>query len=462
MHMVKAVLVKNLHGSRATFTEWGRHVMWDSAGLTNPYIIDEPIRTADDFYGRDAEIATLITRVRRGTSTVILSPPRMGATSLLNRLLQPDVLASLGDIVAGVELIDCADRIRYPLDFYRRVAQALQAAEPALALDPCVDDERILADDLTYAIRHADRRWILLLDNFEALSEFPASFFDHLRACANDGKPVFILTTRVPLDELRLATNGGSPFGNAIPVLRLGAWTDDELDIFLAATSQQSGIDLRRYRADVVRLVGRVPAFAQHVAATLYEVAASHPIDVEALMPTLAESLRETFDQVWNSPSLRLAERDLLIALVYGSRPALANGTAAAAASLTRAGLLTPDGDIVSRLFADYLRATVPRVFIQPAARKVLIAGRSRTLPRRDFDLLLFLYSNASMVCETEDILESVWGLPRDRQGPGDATMVYQRIRALRQEVEENPKKPRHILNVPGTGYRFENYSPLD
>lgn len=436
--------------------------MWDSAGLTNPYTIDEAVRTIEDFYGRELEIATLLARLRRGTSTVVLAPPRMGATSLLNRLLQPDIQASLEGPVVGMELIDCADRIRYPIDFYRRVALALQTAQPDLGLDPAIDDERVLADDITFAIRHSDRRWVLLLDNFEALAEFPAHFFDHLRACANDGKPVLILTSRVPLDDLHLPTNGGSPLGNGIPVLRLGAWTDEELDAFVALSSITSGVDLRPYCHDIVWLAGRAPAFVQHVACVLHEAAITGEVDFDALAPILAESLRETFDQIWNSPWLRPAERDLLMALIYGNGPPLTNGTAAAAASLVRSGYLTANGEIASHLFADYLRVVVPRVFIEPAARKVLIAGRSRSLPRRDFDLLLFLYSNAGMVCETDDILESVWALPRDRQGPGDATMVYQRIRALRQEVEENPKKPRHILNVPGTGYRFENYSPLD
>lgn len=436
--------------------------MWDSAGLTSPYIIDEPVRTVEDFYGRDAELATLLARTRRGTSTVVLAPPRMGATSLLNRLLQPDIQASLDDAVVGMELIDCADRIRYPIDFYRRVAMALMAMQPDLGLDPLLDDERILADEVTFAIRHLDRRWALLLDNFEALADFPAHFFDHLRACANDGKPVIILTTRVPLDDLRLPTNGGSPFGNGIPVLRLGAWTDDDLTLFLSISSRQSAVDLRPLCDEMVSLAGHVPAFVQHVAGAFHEALNAGEIDIEALTPTLGESLRETFDQVWHSPSLRPIERDLLIALTYGNNPPLSNGAAAAAASLMRSGYLTPDGAIASRLFGDYLRATVPRVFIEAPARKVLIAGRVRSLPRRDFDLLLFLYTNAGMVCETDDILDHVWGLPPDRQGPGDATMVYQRIRALRQEVEENPKKPRHIQNVPGTGYRFENYSPLD
>ena len=436
--------------------------MWDSAGLTSPYIIDEPVRTVEDFYGRDAEIATLLARIRRSTSTVVLAPPRMGATSLLNRLLQPDIQASLEEAVVGMEFIDCADRIRYPIDFYRRVAMALMATQPDLGLDPLLEDERVLADAVTFAIRHLDRRWVLLLDNFEALAEFPAHFFDHLRACANDGKPVLILTSRVPLDDLRLPTTGGSPFGNGIPVLRLGAWTDEDLAIFLSTSSRRSSVDLRPLCDEIVSLAGHVPAFVQHVAGACHEALNTGAMDVEALVPTLAESLRETFDQVWHSPSLRPAERDLLIALTYGNSPPLSNGMAAAAASLVRAGYLTSDGEIASRLFTDYLRATVPRVFVEPAARKVLIAGRVRSLPRRDFDLLLFLYSNAGMVCETDDILDNVWGLPLDRQGPSDATMVYQRIRALRQEVEENPKKPRHILNVPGTGYRFENYSPLD
>src|SRR3954471_207213 len=81
-----------------------RGSMMGSPWLTNPYVTDEPIRTTDDFFGRDAEVAQLLTRIRRGTSTVILAPPRMGSTSLLNRLAQNDIRAGLDDIVVGLEL----------------------------------------------------------------------------------------------------------------------------------------------------------------------------------------------------------------------------------------------------------------------------------------------------------------------------------------------------------------------
>lgn len=433
--------------------------MRDSPWLTNPYVIDEPIRTAEDFFGRESEIANLMTRIRRGTSSVILAPPRMGSTSLLNRLLQPDIWARLEDTLAGIELIDCADRIRHPLDFYRRLAQAIMLRQPELSLDTQTLDERLLADMVTTAIRRSARRWVFLLDNFEALAACPAEFFDHLRACANDGKPIFIIASHVPLDDLKLKTNGGSPFGNGIPVLRLGAWTPEDLDEFLTSTSRASGVDLMLHRDLIYRLGGLTPAFVQHVVAALFEMVAHDQVDETALRTQLMEALRDTFDQILNSPALRPGERDLLIAVVYGNAPAVTNGASAALSSLSRHGYLTPDGHIASELFADYLRASIARIFIDPGSRKVLVAGQPHNLPRRDFDLLLFLYANTSMVCSTEDILESVWGLPKDRQGPGDSTMVYQRIRALRQEVEENPKKPKHILNVPGTGYRFENYS---
>ena len=49
------------------------------------------------------------------------------------------------------------------------------------------------------------------------------------------------------------------------------------------------------------------------------------------------------------------------------------------------------------------------------------------------------------------ELLEEVWG------APGDLTTrtVDNFILRLRRIFEEDPKQPRHILTVRGTGYRF-------
>lgn len=64
---------------------------------------------------------------------------------------------------------------------------------------------------------------------------------------------------------------------------------------------------------------------------------------------------------------------------------------------------------------------------------------------------LLFL-QHPGQVFSKEMIYEHVWG---NTVAVDDNTiMVY--INRLRNKLEDNPKKPEHILTVRGLGYRFQ------
>lgn len=70
--------------------------------------------------------------------------------------------------------------------------------------------------------------------------------------------------------------------------------------------------------------------------------------------------------------------------------------------------------------------------------------------------LLRYLQSRAGEVCEKDDIIRAVW--PEDRvvgQGIRDDSLA-QLVRRLREKIEPAPSAPRHILTVPGRGYRFQ------
>ena len=422
---------------------------------SNPYRRGGPIRRPEDYFGHMRARHELVSLIQGGRSSIVLAPPRMGTTSLLNSLMFPDVEDELRGVVTAIDSIDCTDRIREPLDFMRRLGRIVNLHAPDARLDLNQTNPWLLADAILDIIAASNGYWVLLLDNFEALSTFPADFFDHLRACTNRSRPILIAATHVYLEDMRLPTNGGSPFGNNLQVLTLGDWTDEEFDQFLRTTSQATQVDLTVYDRDIRRLAGRVPSFVQHVTSKLYDMVVEDRVDLAELEAEAAMDLRDTFEQIWQSRTLRQGERDVLVGVVYNNPPP--NGPGPYAKTLMRYGYLTEDKQIASSLFGGYLCRSIPRILMDGGARRALVAGRAVSLPRKDYDLLSFLYDNAGHVCTTEDILEHVWNLKI--QGPSEATMVYQRIRALRKEIEEDHKRPRHILNVPGVGYRFENYS---
>jgi DNA-binding response OmpR family regulator len=89
---------------------------------------------------------------------------------------------------------------------------------------------------------------------------------------------------------------------------------------------------------------------------------------------------------------------------------------------------------------------------LDPASRTVDIDdGPSRRLTHLEFRLLYTLMTHRGQVLPTEAIVERVWGY----SGEGSRELVRGLISRLRAKVEPDPRQPRYILTVPGTGYSF-------
>lgn len=91
-------------------------------------------------------------------------------------------------------------------------------------------------------------------------------------------------------------------------------------------------------------------------------------------------------------------------------------------------------------------------VIVDPAARKVLRAGREVTLTPKAFDLLLALLRRPGEVLSRQELLRGVWG----HRGAVLTRTVDSHVAELRRKLEEDAGNPRHILTVWKIGYRFE------
>ncbi|MCW5948873.1 MAG: response regulator transcription factor [Pyrinomonadaceae bacterium] len=77
--------------------------------------------------------------------------------------------------------------------------------------------------------------------------------------------------------------------------------------------------------------------------------------------------------------------------------------------------------------------------------------GEAIELSAMEFRLLQFFLNNRGVVHSRDDLLDAVWGydsMPTTRT-------VDVHIAWLRQKLEENPKRPKHIQTVHGMGYKF-------
>jgi len=89
---------------------------------------------------------------------------------------------------------------------------------------------------------------------------------------------------------------------------------------------------------------------------------------------------------------------------------------------------------------------------IRPQLRYVEREGTPIELTAKEFDLLHFLATHPKQVFTRQQLLDNVW----DYGYYGDASTVTVHIRRLREKVELDPARPRHIKTVWGVGYKFE------
>lgn len=78
--------------------------------------------------------------------------------------------------------------------------------------------------------------------------------------------------------------------------------------------------------------------------------------------------------------------------------------------------------------------------------------GTEHPLSPKEHDILELLTGNPNTVISRNRIIDEVWG---DEYFPSPKT-IDNFVVKLRNKIEDNPKKPRHILTVHGAGYKFK------
>ena len=93
---------------------------------------------------------------------------------------------------------------------------------------------------------------------------------------------------------------------------------------------------------------------------------------------------------------------------------------------------------------------------VDRAAREVRYGGEVRPLTSHQFNLLLVLIERAGRVQSREQLLDAVRG---DGADPFDRSIDVH-ISRIRAAIEEDPKNPRLIKTVRGSGYVFSSREP--
>jgi DNA-binding response OmpR family regulator len=89
---------------------------------------------------------------------------------------------------------------------------------------------------------------------------------------------------------------------------------------------------------------------------------------------------------------------------------------------------------------------------IDARTREVRARGADVGLTPKEFDLLHLLASSPRTVFSRYRLLDELW----DVAFQGDPATVTVHVRRIREKIEPDPSKPRHLVTVWGAGYRFE------
>jgi DNA-binding response OmpR family regulator len=117
--------------------------------------------------------------------------------------------------------------------------------------------------------------------------------------------------------------------------------------------------------------------------------------------------------------------------------------------------------ELMARIKALLRRASVPKdapgggaafgdVRMDIGSREVSKAGRVVHLTPLEFDLLRLLIERRGQVVTRDEILDRVWD-----EAIVSPRTVEPHIVHLRQKLEDDPARPRHILGVRGVGYKL-------
>jgi DNA-binding response OmpR family regulator len=88
---------------------------------------------------------------------------------------------------------------------------------------------------------------------------------------------------------------------------------------------------------------------------------------------------------------------------------------------------------------------------LDAAAREARRGGKLLKLTAKEFDLLWFLAGNPRQAFSRAQLMASVWGY----KAALDTGTVTVHVRRLREKIEDDPSRPRHLETIWGVGYRF-------
>ena len=88
---------------------------------------------------------------------------------------------------------------------------------------------------------------------------------------------------------------------------------------------------------------------------------------------------------------------------------------------------------------------------LDPQTFEVVVGDKRQSLTTQEMQLLRYFIGHEGEVLSRHEILEEVW----DQNADVTTRTIDNFVLRLRKLIEPDPARPRYILSVRGTGYRF-------
>jgi hypothetical protein len=259
----------------------------------NPFLYGNPV-FPNNFIGRQFEIKRIVNRIKGyGQSTAIIGEPRIGKTSLLQYLFEPEMRDTLYGVDSEWQLffsfIDLQGKLNSRFTeskFWEKALEPLHKKIKDSNLDSSLIEAYQLcqkngfsdSDDLIKLfeqMKQAKLRLVLMLDECDVLLHHPTlnnpEFYGKLRAITSLHYSLcLVIASRLSLTKLNEATQSatGSPYFNFFNELNLGLLESNDIEILLNKAKEHFTSDDRQF---IIQIAGNHPYLLQAIASILWE-----------------------------------------------------------------------------------------------------------------------------------------------------------------------------------------------
>lgn len=255
----------------------------------NPFLLRGMIKSNEHFWGRLNETSQiyslLLDSPEQPQSVVIVGNRKIGKSSLLYRIhskrdahpiYQSQIERTVTVMLSMQGLSGCtADQ------FYTRILEEIDSTDGRAKellgqiKSRSGGEPEIVLERLLRVLDREETLLVLILDEFESAADnphFDKTFFDKLRAIAQDRRLAYLVATQHDLDQVwdsnLISSPNSSPFFNFFQTLTLKCFSEDQTREYLVAASERAENRLPEDKIQTAMWVGGNHPFFLNVAAT--------------------------------------------------------------------------------------------------------------------------------------------------------------------------------------------------